>query len=243
MTHDNGKSRWKVWAGLLVAVAPVVLGTLIELADKASAPLWLLLSLIAMGGMLAVVGAVRSARESERNKRSSDLREGKRAPGILEISHIEVLHDEEAYTATVDFRLSNKGGSTVIVNRVIFEVLDLETFLTEAFFRFSHTYDVDISDLESVGDKTECSVSQEIKPGEVDRFAIVLMATRMGRGPIRWWKLLPTLYTNFGAITGPPIDVWLPMPHPRARKIVKYREDGTGWFELREPRSTKGDDQ
>jgi hypothetical protein len=212
MPRDNGNSRWKVWAGLFVAVAPVVLGTLIQLADKASAPLWLLLFLIAIGGVLAVVSTVRNARESEKNKLSSGLREGERAPGILEVSDIQVLYDDQAYTATLDLRLSNRGGSTILINKVVFEVLDVEILLTTGFLEFSHTYDLDISDLKNIGDKAECSTSQEINPGEVDRFAIILMARRMDMGEHRWWKLSPTLYSNTGIITGPPIEVWLPSP-------------------------------
>ncbi len=78
------------------------------------------------------------------------------------------------------------------------------------YMEYSKTYDLDISKLKRKGDSIECLVSQVVKPGESDRFGIVLIAKEMGTGVFRRWELLPKLYTNFGKVSGKSIEIWLP---------------------------------
>jgi len=133
--------------------------------------------------------------------------------GKLLISDIIVQPNEKEGTCILDFRVDNRGGSEVQINRVNFEVSEVKEILTVGFQEISHIYDLDISDLKKTGDVIDCITSQNVEPHKSDRFTIVLIAKNMGIGVFRWWKLKPTLVTNFGDVTGNPIEVCLPHPH------------------------------
>ncbi len=141
-----------------------------------------------------------------------------KSPGSLEILDIQVqqtlgseaIKDPEKNKCLIDFRVSNKGGTTVLVNKVQFKVLDIVTMRIKGYLDFSKVYDLDISALNSIDDIASVSVSQEIKGGEVDRFGIALVAKNMPHGVERGWRLQPTLFTKYGEVAGNTIEVWFP---------------------------------
>ena len=158
-----------------------------------------------------------SSTESERRVRSST-----KSPGRLVISDIRVMHDERTRTCLIDFRVSNQGCFELIINRINFVVSDTRTishssfsadsecFSLFGFKRFSKVYGLDISELTEIGDRASCDVSQVVRPGESDRFAINLIARNLGTDLYRAWRLLPTLCTNFEEVNGSQVEVWLP---------------------------------
>jgi hypothetical protein len=133
-----------------------------------------------------------------------------RPEGILVISDIQLLPNREQKTCLVDFRVSNTGEADVVINRVVFEVLDIVEISTAGSMEFSKVYDLDISNLKKIGDRIECKVAQLIKPRESDRFGISLIARSLGTGVFRGWKLSPTLLTNYQDVQGEPFEIWLP---------------------------------
>jgi hypothetical protein len=137
-------------------------------------------------------------------------REGIKAPGKLEISDVQLIENKEEKTCTVDFRVSNKGGTDVIINGARFVAIDVVEVHTKGFMEFSKTYDLDISHVRHPGEVAVCPLSQVVKPGEADRIGIVLIGTKLGTGVFRTWRFSPTLSTNFGDIRGPEVDIHLP---------------------------------
>jgi len=134
----------------------------------------------------------------------------KEAPGELQLSDIKIVSKRSDNTYQIDFRVSNTGGSVVLINTVRFEVLDIVTLDINAYLGFSAIYDLDISSLEEIGDTATVNVSQEIKPGESDRFGITVIAREIPPGVERGWRLLPILVSNYGQVKGEQIEIWFP---------------------------------
>jgi hypothetical protein len=143
---------------------------------------------------------------------------GTLAPGELTIDRVMVTQDqprthEQYFTekkCVVDFWVTNRGGSQVVVLAVDFEVLETgRAELVKGPMPSSATYDLDLTDLTKTGQHAVCPTSQVIAPGESDRFSISLVA-RLGLGVFAAWKLRPTVQTNFGDLVAAPVEVWLP---------------------------------
>ncbi|MBU6996240.1 MAG: hypothetical protein HXS41_00460 [Theionarchaea archaeon] len=128
----------------------------------------------------------------------------------LEVADIIVIL-EKGGVRLIDFRVVNKSSSDVVVSRVRFKVIRVESEPLPAlgYVEFSKVYDLDISDLENAGDQVECVVSQVIEPNRTDRFGIRLTAQDMGN-EARRWVLEVILITSEGIIVSGPIEVELP---------------------------------
>jgi hypothetical protein len=120
------------------------------------------------------------------------------SPGKLEVSAVFTSLDDTTGGMSLDFRVSNTGGSDVVVNRVLFTVDDIKQCGYKGFFDFSATYDADISLLKRVGDAGAVPVSQLIAASKADRFQVKVAAKFLGTGVEKVWKLRPTLATNYG---------------------------------------------
>ena len=141
----------------------------------------------------------------------ASLEPGRKAPGDLRIVEIAVTDDRKSKTCSVDFWVSNDGGSQVVITRASFEVLDTgRGELIRGPMRASGAYDLDLTELREVGQSASCLISHEINPGKSDRFKVNLKAERLGTGVFAAWVLRPTLVTNFEDVTGREIEVWLP---------------------------------
>jgi DNA-binding winged helix-turn-helix (wHTH) protein len=137
-------------------------------------------------------------------------------------AEIRVIHDERTKTCLLDFRVSNQGGSEFTIERVGFEVLDTRTIVSSSYFvspecssvfgfkKFSNVYSLDIVGLTKIGDRASCNVSEVVKSGECDRFAITLIARNLGTDVYRVWRFLPTLSTSIAEVSGSQVEVWLP---------------------------------
>ncbi len=131
--------------------------------------------------------------------------------GQLKISDIVVTQRVEDQSVSLDFRVHNEGNSEVLINRAVFEALSVGEVEVFAELKTSATYgDLDISQLEQKGDRIEYTMAQVVEPHKADRFTIIIVARKLGSGKLRQWKLSPTLCTNYGDITGKPIEFWLP---------------------------------
>jgi hypothetical protein len=146
------------------------------------------------------------------------LAPGAAAPGALTIDRVGVTQQqprkhEDYFTekkCIVDFWVTNRGGSQVVVLGVDFEVLETgRAELVKGPMPSSATYDLDLTDITTAAQHAECATSQIIAPGESDRFSIALVA-RLGLGVFAAWRLRPTLKTNFGDVPAPPVEMWLP---------------------------------
>ena len=131
-------------------------------------------------------------------------------PGHLDVTGVFVDDYRPDFDAVLDFRVVNRGNRPLSINRIRFEVLQVEEVSTEGALDFSAKYDLDISELKNPGDRKEVVVSQALQAGEVDRFAVVLTARSMGMGMFRVWELRPTLVTSEGDVAAAPITVGLP---------------------------------
>ena len=74
---------------------------------------------------------------------------------------------------------------------------------------YSAQYDIDIGKMRDYASSGECQVAQILKPGEADRFAIILSDPH-ARPSIGGWRFATIFRTNVGDLPGPEIEVWLP---------------------------------
>ena len=146
-----------------------------------------------------IVGDVHTGTEIIVNPQAS-----KPAPPAAHISDIQVARDASDRWR-VDFRVSNRGGSTLLLDRAAFEVQDAA--LKEPLMSHlepSAVYELNISTLHAAGQVAEVPVAQAIEPGGVDRFVVVLIAAGYGSFV---WRLKPKLLSNHGWLEGPVIEV------------------------------------
>ena len=215
---------------VLWIVGPVALATVLQIADKANAPLWLSLALISGTGIASAMAAWREAK-----------RAGVPAPGALRIDavHVEDLSDD---SVALDFRVTNVGGSTVLINAVTFraEAVDFHDNVTLGPLESSYDYDMDIGALTQAGQEHREPVSQQVHPGDVDRFRLALIATKappasLAEWPEPWedayriYALVIVLETNFGSVATAPLtfeiatsgEPWMTVPADRdaARRL------------------------
>ncbi|MEO9320323.1 MAG: CHAT domain-containing protein [Nitrososphaera sp.] len=142
--------------------------------------------------------------------------------GNLRISDIRMAYEGEgSWSCTLDIRAQNDGDSTILINSLDLVVLDVGIVYTLGFKEYSHKYDLDISNLMKKGQVANLTLAQEIRPREIDRFAVVLTARELGTGVFARWKLQPRLNYNYGSVSGNPLTITL--PHP----IRFFHEDGT----------------
>ena len=148
----------------------------------------------------------------------SVLPPGVAAAGALTVDRVRVTQDEPQKTedyftdkkALVDFWVTNRGGSQIVVTGVDFEVLETgRAEIVKGPMPSSATYDLDFTDVASAGQHAECATSQIILPGESDRFSVSLVA-RLGLGVFAAWRLKPVLKTNYGDVPAQTVEVWLP---------------------------------
>lgn len=128
----------------------------------------------------------------------------------LEITDIVVNDYNPDFTAILDFRVINRGGKSLTISRVRFEVIDVEEIFTLGALDFSAKYDLDISDFKQKGDHGDVGVSHVLSADEADRFAIVLTAKNMPMGVFRIWSLKPILITSEGQVVASVVSVGLP---------------------------------
>jgi hypothetical protein len=199
-------TRRQVLSGLIIALAPVILGVGLQIADKASAPIWAIIALIAAAGIATMLA---TARQEMKQDEPGRLLTGKKAPGELEIADVKVTSTKDRRgrrAAIVDFRVTNIGGSTVSIHEVEFEVIRAHGGSVSLGIQdISAKYDLDITDLTEVGDRASCYIAQAIRPGEVDRFTITL--TSGNNDYYIEYLVRPTLLTNFGPVPGEPLDL------------------------------------
>jgi hypothetical protein len=110
----------------------------------------------------------------------------------------------------LDLRVSNLGNSDLLINAVEFTVLESVHQMPMGQAGYSALYDLDISELEEFSSHAECRVAQILKPGEADRFGIVLSAPKCGL--YAGWRLAMTFKTNYGRVSGPDVEIWVPRP-------------------------------
>ncbi|MGO9544662.1 MAG: hypothetical protein ACLPPF_07695 [Rhodomicrobium sp.] len=132
-----------------------------------------------------------------------------RAPGLLNVSAVYPHPSADRRSCILDFRVSNQGESDLMINAVEFQVLETLLVVPLGGAAYSAQYDLDVSKLKEYLSRAECQVAQILKPGEADRFAIVLTQTS---GLFAGWLLATLFQTNFGAVPGPEVEVWLPVP-------------------------------
>jgi hypothetical protein len=133
-----------------------------------------------------------------------------RAPGILNISAIHQHESSDELSCVLDIRVSNQGSSDLLINSVELKVIESIYKMPLGQAQFSAMYDLDIGKLRECSSSQECQVAQILKPGEADRFGMVLSAPTLHY--FAGWRLATYFKTNFGVTQGPEIEVWLPKP-------------------------------
>lgn len=191
-------------AGLGVTLAPVLLGTVLALADKMRAPLWVILGLAAASGVGALAVAARDHLVAGRPTA------GLRAPGRLEITAVIANPVPATPLYDLDFRVSNTGGSTVSVHALRVRIERAAVWaMSRGVERATAHYELDIRHL-GEGGSASCDMAQRIEPGDTDRFVVrVRLADNI---VYRAFVLRPTLATNFGLVQGPLVNLFDPSP-------------------------------
>lgn len=132
------------------------------------------------------------------------------APGLLNVSAVYQHSPSDGRLCILDFRVSNKGASDLMINAVEFQVLESLRRMPLGSASYSAIYDLDIGELKEYSSHAECQVAQILKPGEADRFGIVLSARDLQI--FAGWRLATLFKTNFDTAQGPEVEVWLPLP-------------------------------
>src|SRR5260370_1227717 len=101
-------------------------------------------------------------------------------------------------------------GVAAHITAVEFQVLESLRRMPLGHAQLSALYDLDISVLEEFSSRAECQVAQILKPGEADRFGIVLSAPTLGM--FAGWRFATLFKTNCGPFQGPEVEVWMPRP-------------------------------
>jgi hypothetical protein len=125
----------------------------------------------------------------------------------------------------LDIRVSNPGGSDLMINAVRFRVVETVEQMLMGHSEYSAAYDLDIGQMRDHASTEECQVAQILKPGEADRFAIILSDSGLGNPSVGGWRLATLFRTNVGDVAGPDIEVWLPY----SEKIPPF-DELTGWW-------------
>jgi hypothetical protein len=117
-----------------------------------------------------------------------------RGPGVLNISGAFIQWSADGKACVLDLRVSNPGDSDLLINAIEFTVLESIHQMPMGQAGYSALYDLDISGLEEFSSTAECQVAQILKPGEADRFGIILSAPT--RGLAAGWRLTTAFKTN-----------------------------------------------
>jgi len=180
----------------------------------------------------AIEAIVEMYKQDSLSKADPPNRTGVHASGQLEVSEVLVVQNQEQSTCTVDFRVLNSGGTAVIVNSACFDLVARIPVMKvyKGAFEFSQTYNLDISNLGTDTQSVSCPLSQMIKPGEADRFGIVLSAPGLvnEQWKIHIWRLIPTLKTSVGDKKCPEIEISLPW---RPLSFEDAMEDGKRYWQ------------
>jgi hypothetical protein len=151
---------------------------------------------------------------------------GKQAPGALKITELRAEQNRENKTCSVDFWVSNEGGSQVVITGVDFEVVDTaRAEVVKGPMKASGEYNLDITELRETGQVASCPISQEVKPGESDRFTVILKAEELGTGIFAAWVLRPKLITNYGEVEAETVELWLPYNEGTTLEELKAIEE------------------
>jgi hypothetical protein len=140
-----------------------------------------------------------------------DLRNNARLPAQLSIDAVFSHPSADNKACVLDIRVSNPGGSDLMINAVQFQVLETVEQMLLGNALYSAQYDLNIGELRDHASQGECQVAQILKPGEADRFAIVLSAPK-AVVTVGGWRFATLFKTNAGNVPGPEIEVWLPQP-------------------------------
>lgn len=122
----------------------------------------------------------------------------------------------EGGSKVLDFRLLNNTDKTVTISRVRLTVIsykhDLGCIECNSISEVSGTYEVSLEELKQEGDFTEVGIAHVVKPGEDDRFQLVLgIEPRSGYfGESYTWKLKPSLTTSEGEVVGSAQSISIP---------------------------------
>jgi hypothetical protein len=133
-----------------------------------------------------------------------------RGTGVLNFSAVYQHAAADGRSCILDFRVSNQGQSDLLINAIEFQVLESLIRIPLGGANYSALYDLDISDLKEFSTRADCQVAQILKPGEADRFGIVLSAPSLH--VFAGWRFATLFKTNFGTTQGPQVEVWLPHP-------------------------------
>jgi len=153
----------------------------------------------------------------------------------LEVVDMLVSHINDA--CFLDFRIINYAETVGHISRISLEVIDYDvspiTGKQETSLEPSAIYGIDISGLQTVGEKLEMHVSQSIESNSSDRFIVKLTANEPDLNPKNWgsqiitlsalrqWVLKPTLLTNSGTISLLPCRVQFPADKLLRRAVIK----------------------
>ena len=146
--------------------------------------------------------------ETEGNARSD---KNSRSPAKLYIDQIFSNPSADNNACVLDIRVSNPGGSDLMINAIEFQVLESVEKGLLGHAEYSAQYDLDIGRMRDYGLRGECQVAQILKPGEADRFAVIL-SDKQSSASVSGWRFITLFKTNAGNIHGPEIEVWLPRP-------------------------------
>jgi len=130
--------------------------------------------------------------------------------GKLNVSAIFVKYPGDGKSCILDIRVDNHGDAELMINSVEFEVLECFQKAPLGHASYSHTYDLDISNLLEFCQRIRCEVAQVLAPGETDRFAIVLSAPSLSQ--FTHWRLSTRFVTNSVDVFGPEVELSISRP-------------------------------
>ena len=133
-----------------------------------------------------------------------------KSSGNIIVNDIVVQPHIGSSSCSFDFRVMNRGDYDASVSRVRFKVITAEQEVNarSSYHAPSQVYHLNISELGNSQREAEYAISQVVKPGENDRFIVILTADVTGT--IRRWTLEPQLVTSAGIVPAKAIKFELP---------------------------------
>ncbi len=137
----------------------------------------------------------------------------KRLAKRLKTIELMTTQDKSTNSCVLDFTFQNLGTTEILLTELTLEVIDIGRDAVKGFLHASHTYELDISDLEQIGDVARIPLKQIVPPGgKHERFKVRLVAKELGLGRFTAWRLKPILYSESQSIECEIVEIWLPKP-------------------------------
>ena len=133
---------------------------------------------------------------------------------------------EQDPLAIMDFRVHNSGGSDVIINQVSFKLINIYEYTCpqcSEYVEYGYVYGIlDLGSMENIGDTVSINTAQRIKPGDADRFGVIMYPNCKPCQHRDTMVIEPILRTNYGEITAKQVNVQVAAGYEKWKTLQEW---------------------